>query len=55
MPERPVMINVTPGFRAKIKALKRELTYEEYFENLLKNGEKIPQIKDHQDPPRRTL
>ena len=54
MPERAVMINVTPEFRAKIKALKRELTYEQYFENLLKNGEKFPRAKDRQDPPRRT-
>jgi len=43
MPERLVMINVTPEFRAKIKELKRELTYQEYFDNLLKNSEgKIP-------------
>lgn len=46
MPERSVMINVTPEFRAKIKELKRELTYQEYFDNLLKISEgKSPQSK----------
>jgi len=54
MPERLVMINVSKEFRGKIKSLKRELTYEQYLANLLKNGEKIPRTKDRQDPPRRT-
>lgn len=35
MSERGVIINVTSEFRAKIKALKHELTYEQYFTNLL--------------------
>lgn len=42
---RPVQINVTEEFRHKIKGLKRELTYEEYFNYLLENskGKESPQ------------
>ena len=42
---RPVMINVTAEFRHKIKTLKRELTYEQYFNYLLENteGKESPQ------------
>ncbi len=47
MSQRPVMINVSAEFRHKIKALKRELTYEEYFNYLLENskGKESPQSK----------
>lgn len=35
MPERTVMINVTLEFRNKIKILKKELTYQQFFDNLI--------------------
>ena len=38
MTERLVMINVTREFRDSIKTLKKELTYEEYFNYLLENN-----------------
>ncbi len=38
MVERQVFINVSREFREQIKTLKRELTYQEYFDYLLKNA-----------------
>ncbi len=46
MTERLVMINVTKEFRNKIKFLKRELTYQQYFDNLLISEGKNPSVKD---------
>ncbi len=46
MPERDVPINVTREFRDKIKTLKRELTYEQFLDNLINSGRKIPQSTD---------
>lgn len=55
MPERDVIINVSKEFRAKVKAKKRELTYEQFFNLLLKNTEgKIPQSKTT-NPPRKEI
>lgn len=42
MSERPVEIPVSKKLRDRIKILKRELTYEEFFVNLIKkNGEVV--------------
>ena len=41
--ERYVVIYVSRNFRNKIKELKRELSYEQYFENIIKNGNPAPQ------------
>ena len=47
MHERQVIINVSKELRHKIKALKREFTYEQYFNYLLENskGKESPQSK----------
>ena len=38
MTEKTVIIWVTRDFRSKIKAVKRELTYEQYFSKLIKKN-----------------
>jgi len=46
MSEKPVVIYVTSEFRAKIKTLKKELTYEKFLDDLIKkNGLSSPQLK----------
>ena len=48
MPQRTVMINVTLEFRNKIKALKKELTYEQFLDNLIgKKSGNSPIAKNH--------
>lgn len=56
MPERQVIINVSQEFRAKVKALKKEKTYEEFLDNLIKNSEGIiPQNKTTKQPRKEIL
>ncbi len=40
MTERTVMINVTKEVRDTIKILKKELTYDQYFSNLINSKKK---------------
>ena len=39
MSEKPVVIYVSRDFRSKIKQMKRELSYEQFLENLIKKQE----------------
>ncbi|MCE9651857.1 MAG: hypothetical protein K8Q89_02185 [Nitrosarchaeum sp.] len=54
MSEKLVVIYVTSEFRAKIKSLKRELTYQRFLDNLIENSEgKIPPSQETTSLPKK--
>lgn len=56
MSERPVEIPVSKTLRDKIKKLKGKLTYEEFFNDLIKKDEDLPKSpKTHSKQPRKEM